>query len=76
MEIPGVADQYKLKEGALIDFEKLLIPRFDVVCSLLFVLVIFRWRRVIFVMDGPVYHLTQGGEGGGGGVGRERREKK
>ena len=49
--------QYKLKESALVDFEKLLVPGLNVVCSLLFVLIIFRRGRIILVVCCPFYHL-------------------
>ena len=49
--------QYQLKQCPLVNFEKLLVPWLYVICSLLFVLIILRGRRVILVMGGPLYHL-------------------
>ena len=47
----------EFEKGALVDLEKLSIPRTDVVRSLLLVLVVFRWRWVVFVVRAPLYNL-------------------
>lgn len=50
-------DQNELKQGALVHFKKLLVPHRNIICPLLFVLVIFRRRGVVFVMGAPLNHL-------------------
>lgn len=51
--------QNEFKQGALVHFEELLVPYRNVICPLLFVLVIlWRWR-VIFVMSAPLNHLME-----------------
>ena len=49
--------QDEFKQGALVDFEELLVPHRNVIRPLLLVLVVLGWRRVIFVMGAPLNHL-------------------
>ena len=49
--------QYEFKQGSLVYFEEFLVPRLNVICSLLLVLVILRGWWVILVVSGPLYYL-------------------
>lgn len=49
--------QNEFKQGALVNFEELLVPNRNVICPFLLVLVILRRRRVIFVMSAPLNNL-------------------
>lgn len=55
--------QDKFKQRSLVYFQKLLIPHRDVICSLLFVLIILRRRWIILVVGAPLNHLIMGSIG-------------
>ena len=71
----SLTHQYELKECSLVNLEELLVPRFNVVCPLIFILFVLRSRWVVLVVGGPVYHLVMGGGGEGGRCKRARPKK-
>lgn len=52
------AYQNKFKECALVNLEEFLVPHRDIICSLLFILVVLRGRGIIFVMCAPLNYLN------------------
>ena len=58
----------------MVDLEEFLVPRFNIICSLLLVVIILRRGRVVLVMCGPLDHLK--GEGGTEGRGKSERGKQ
>ena len=60
----------------MVDLEELLIPWFNIICSLLLVVIILRRGRVVLVVCGPLNHLKGEREGWGGRAKEESREGK
>merc|ERR1719447_292504 len=59
VKVVGCQDQ--LKEGSLINLQKICIPGGNVVSPLLLVLIVLREWGVILVVGGPLNHLLQDG---------------
>lgn len=57
LDVKIVSGQNEFEKCSLINLEKIGIPGGDVIGALLFVFIIFWWRRIILVVGGPLKNL-------------------
>ena len=59
LDVQVVCGQDQLEEGPLVDLEEVCVPGGDVVCALLFVLVVLGRGRIVLVIGGPLDDLNK-----------------